>query len=179
MNYWIADHASGSSLWTRLFNGTKFMPEAIIDIAKQQGLFGMPDGKGTSGKELQKIRSEAWLDLRGLNKLAPSAIVGGAQQDNRGWVIGQDICYEGMSNKPGGCYRMISLTSDTISHVVCAWVHKDIAYFDPNYGEFWFEKKDKFIGWFDKYWNTDTYNKNFDGYAIRDFAHRVGTLRPK
>jgi hypothetical protein len=173
VNYWLADHASGSSLWTRLYDGGKFQPEAILDIGRQQGLFGQPDGLGTSGKILQKLRSEAWLERRGLRMITQQPYTGGDRGDLRGWRIGYDIANKGMANKPGGCYRMISFTSGTISHVVCAWVQRDVAFFDPNYGEFWFESREKFVPWFQTFWDTDTYD-NFDGFEIRDLAEKVG-----
>lgn len=182
VNYWIADHASGSSLWTRLYDRGVFNPETIVDIAKQQGQFGRTDNKGTDTKLLQKLRSEAFLERRGLGRRRDVRggdtllHTGGAKEDpfdvSRGWRIGNGIAYQGMANAPGGCYRMISFTSSTVSHVTCAWVQRDIAFFDPNYGEFWFENKKSFVQWFSLFWITDTYD-NFDGYEIRDYSHRI------
>ena len=45
----------------------------------------------------------------------------------------------------------------------------DIAFFDPNYGEFYFEDKSRFAPWFAQFW-ADSYANCFSGYDIRDFA---------
>ena len=185
VNYWIADHAADSSLWARLFSSAGvFQPANIVEIAQQQGLFGKADEHGTNTKVLQKLRSENFLKSKGLLRrndiVSGQAILttggerNGTNDPTRGWRIGQEIAYKGMKNAYLGCYRMISLTSDTISHVTCAWVGQDVAFFDPNYGEFYFEDKDDFVQWMSVFWMTDTYN-NFDGIEIRDYAQNAMT----
>jgi len=69
---------------------------------------------------------------------------------------------------------MISYKGTRGGHVVAAWVGPDVAYFDSNFGEYWFERRDDFVRWFPRYWQLSRYGRTFGGCQVRDFALKAG-----
>jgi len=63
---------------------------------------------------------------------------------------------------PGGCYVLIGLTRLRSGHAVAAYISNDVAFFDPNFGEFYFPGNaavdanwgynKSFVDWFLSYW---------------------------
>ena len=41
---------------------------------------------------------------------------------------------------------------------MAAWVGADVAFFDPNFGEFWFENRQDFINWFPAFFSKSCYS---------------------
>jgi hypothetical protein len=58
---------------------------------------------------------------------------------------------------------------------MAAWVAQDVCFFDPNYGEFWFETKAAFILWFSKeFWPKSFYQMMLsDDYRVFHYAKQV------
>jgi hypothetical protein len=60
---------------------------------------------------------------------------------------------------------------------MAAWVAEDVAFFDPNYGEFWFERPATFVNWFTTFWHKSLYGNPklglSDGYWLIDYAKSV------
>ena len=178
VNYWIAEHAGGGSLWNTLFDQGRLNSGKLIEIANQQNAFGS-NLNGENASAMQKLRSAVFLSGKGVVR-RPDIVsrraepISGAKLDafdaSLGLRLGRAIGYDGMANATEGGYRMISFTSGgAASHVTCAWVQRDIAFFDPNYGEIYFESKAQFAPWFAQFW-ADSYVNSFTGYDIRDFA---------
>jgi YopT peptidase len=56
-----------------------------------------------------------------------------------------------------GTYKMIGMSGAHFAHACAAWSERDVAFFDPNFGEFWFETTDAFVNWFPHYWHAAGY----------------------
>ncbi|WP_299584851.1 YopT-type cysteine protease domain-containing protein [uncultured Microbulbifer sp.] len=56
-----------------------------------------------------------------------------------------------------------------------AWVTQNIAFFDPNVGEFWFESRASFFNWFSQsFWYQSMYAAGLSGsYAVRSYVPRA------
>lgn len=78
-----------------------------------------------------------------------------------------------------GEYKKIALYGSMLGHSVSAYINKNtVIYFDPNFGEFEFNKINNFIEWFvDKYWSKSLYkdilNKNFSV----DHFEKINTVK--
>ena len=61
-------------------------------------------------------------------------------------------------NTGTGSYRMIGIYGPGGAHAMAAWVGADVAFFDPNFGEFWFENRRDFIAWFPTFFSKACYS---------------------
>ncbi len=166
---WIAAHAAGGSLWNTLLGTVHGVPTIRLDRMREiLALARMNDAVG----EEQDRKIADWLRTQGvllrgaIHTAEPSFEIGGkvvkgvpmvdpmlgtrilkALPRCRGW--GRD----------GGAYVMIGVwVPGADGHVMAAWLggsgstgelpFSDVAFFDPNYGEFWFEKAASFAGFF-------------------------------
>ncbi len=186
-NKWIAEHAAGGSLWNWLCSSSgQVQPSKIsnlmmnfIDSASMSAPGGIDRQKLISEKYLFQygvirrtdIVSGERLYLEGMGNLAPNPAYGA--------TVAKAVVGQGLKNS-GGCYRMISFKGTGGGHVVAAWVAEDVAFFDSNFGEFWFEKPANFAKWFPMFWQKAGYGQMFGGCQIRDFAMKKGhvTARP-
>ena len=77
-----------------------------------------------------------------------------------------------------GSYRTIGIWGPGGAHAMAAWVGQDVAFFDPNFGEFWFEKSGDFINWFPHFWRRSMYELPKLGlsnrYEIMDYSLKAG-----
>jgi hypothetical protein len=57
-----------------------------------------------------------------------------------------------------------------------AFVGTDVAFFDPNFGEYWFPNRTDFARWFGEFfWPKSFYDCLLSGsFALRDYARAVG-----
>lgn len=80
-----------------------------------------------------------------------------------------------------GSYRTIGIWGSGGGHAMAAWVAQDVAFFDPNFGEFWFERRQDFIRWFPTFFSKSLYSMPKVGlctkYEIMDFAMSVKPRR--
>jgi YopT peptidase len=132
----------------------------------QQRFNEVVDGKmqkvGYSTRSLTEGNRSAGVSKCGLGKNMAKDIVSGSMVKNIG--LGD------------GTYRMLGVYGGDGSHCMCAYVGADVAYFDPNFGEFWFPKRDDFQKWFGEYfWPKSFYDWMLSkSYSIRDYARAVG-----
>ena len=57
-----------------------------------------------------------------------------------------------------GHYAMIGIYGPGGAHAMAAWIANDVAFFDPNFGEFYFSDKDAFISWFPTFFRRSGYS---------------------
>ena len=50
---------------------------------------------------------------------------------------------------------------------MAAWVAQDVAFFDPNFGEFWFERSADFVAWLPTFWQKSFYSNPAVGLSNR------------
>ena len=48
-----------------------------------------------------------------------------------------------------------------------------IAFFDPNFGEFYFPKKSDSVDWFHRFWHYSGYVKQFSGFYLLCYAKAI------
>lgn len=60
---------------------------------------------------------------------------------------------------------------------MAAWVAKDITFFDPNFGEFWFPDAAAFVAWFSgSFWYRSFYAAGLSGSYEIDIFGRLASL---
>jgi hypothetical protein len=70
----------------------------------------------------------------------------------------------------GGAYVLISIMGNG-GHAMAAYVGStDVAFFDPNFGEFWFPDQASFRAWFAEFWKTSGYSREFDSFYLLTYA---------
>lgn len=192
--YWIRYHAWDDSLVNHLGavainNGHSFIPLntrllAIIKQSQQQWRGRMDDAftwLGNPVNDIAKVKTSLNVPVRinigrGANAVAVHSLPGSRDTNTRGQVVN----WAGFSNdleKVSGAYALIGLRGPRGGHAVAAWIGargEDACFFDPNFGEYWFEDKQDFFK-FLRLFAQNLYNarKGMDHYQIQPLARRV------
>lgn len=198
VNRWIAAHAAEGSLWNELYTTVNNQNCIKIDAMRSvmaefvEGMGGTH--KGSMGA-YQKLNTEVWLMRRGV--IPRMSIAGGHRIYEEGYkknVLGTMVADPNLGTKvmdalPAarafglgeGSYAMISVKAAKGGHVMCAYLggggsnkkypYSDVAFFDPNLGEFWFDNGENFAKFFN-YLCSILY-KDFAGFQIRSFGKRA------
>jgi hypothetical protein len=161
---WVAFHAtqgSGNSftrdrsLWDYLFTNGGLNLGAAINVVIEHHL-SSGDQITHFDSFLKKFNVIRRGDYKspGTNMESGGAYRGTAQQ--LGFTIGKRIIEKGEG------YRLISLRKSAGGggHMVAAWVAQDVMFMDPNFGEFWFDSREKFMRWFPQFWVLSGYAYN-------------------
>lgn len=202
---WIDEHAHDGHLSNWLMSGGAINPSRVRQLmqwfiigsemkprfmvradAKTRSSAGVKqdEGLGIQGGEVNQDKATRnFLLSRGIIQRS-----GGLQN---GWGVGskaggekikirlaQDICD---SRGGTGSYRIIGIYGrDGGGHCMAAWCGlQDVAFFDPNFGEFWFDDKAKFQKWFrDQFYPKSLYSRMMsDRYQLFDYALRFAPGR--
>lgn len=182
-NRWIVDHANGSSLWNWLCNANgQVQPSKVANVMINFiDTLSMP---GPGGVDKQSWNTERYLLSHGIrrrlnitsgNRLMSQDL----SRRGRGSVsAGQDLANALVAlRNTDGCYRHIAIYGPRGGHAMCAWVGADVAFFDPNFGEYWFEKKSNFVRWFNRFWQSTGYSQSYGGFELRDYAVGMGFVK--
>lgn len=183
--HWIKYHSEGGSLWNWLY------PNGALS---EQHLFHVMTLQQAGVLEDQDRITEAWLGTHNIQPVSQN-VFGGAYPNGRGGNTirgisnprrdtGQSglfspsaVAREIIADRTGGagCYKKISFEGVMAAHTMAAWVAQDIAFFDPNFGEFWFESRNSFFNWFtSSFWYSSMYAAGLSGsYEIRSYSKRV------
>lgn len=169
---WVDEHAHEGHLATWLANGGKTIDPSKIRLLMQLFAIGtdmsasrmvedarQPAGPGGKvqyrpihrGGTDQTKATRNFLLSRGLIRRGDGWTKGwGAGDDGAGAKIKLELARQLVDSKGGtGSYRMIGVWGKGGAHAMAAYVGlHDIAFFDPNFGEFWFESKQQFVPWF-------------------------------
>lgn len=182
--HWIKYHADGGSMWNWLMsNGQISMAKLQYDIMQLQSVGILGD---------QDAVTEAWLRRQGIVPVVSSMVLSPARQlgnfrmpvqggtnnlatGGRTRVLScNDLARDLISDLTGGagCYKKLYLGGKFGAHVMALWVAQDVMFFDPNFGEFWFESRNRFFSWFtQKFWYSSLYSVGLSGtYEIRRYA---------
>ena len=144
-------------------------------------------GRAITAQDKELQYGDVNQDKSTRNYLASRGIIrrGGGLQN--GWGVGnkaggakikvkmaEDLCDSRGGN---GSYRIIGIYGgDGGGHcMACFTGLQDIAFFDPNFGEFWFEDKKKFKAWFrEAFFVKSTYSRLMNNrYELFDYALKV------
>lgn len=193
-SYWIRYHARDDSLVNHLGavainNGHSFIPLntrllAIIKQSQQQWRGRMDDALiwlANPANDIVKVKTSYAVPVRmnigrGANAVQVNSLPGTRNTKTRGHVVN----WAGMSDdleKVSGAYALIALEGPRGGHAVAAWIGargEDACFFDPNFGEYWFENKQDFFK-FLRLFAQNLYNARMglDRYKIQPLARRV------
>ena len=172
---WIGDHANDVSLWDELLSYTTRGGEATYDIninvineiTTQQHLGGL------FNQDQLTYTSEY---LRGRNVVAREYHASSHWGHPLGsaYAVGNSLVQivNARRNNVGGIYAMFTVMRDDAGgHVMGAFIGSrgnDVAFFDPNYGDFWFERRLAFDRFFPDF--IHNYYNAYNTYDVRTFV---------
>lgn len=175
--YWIATHAQEDDFWGWLFSN-KGWADALnaTEILDLHGEYG--SGRGGLSKDnwtLKILQNFGLVEKRGMANGASLTAAGNAGSSYQTLsILAQAIAPN--YRRGSDCYKQLSIHSSSGGgHAVAAWVAEDVLFFDPNYGEYWFETPRQFRTWFYQFWCISGYvNKYQAGYKINCYGKPAG-----
>jgi hypothetical protein len=176
---WIVDHAYGGSLVNRLTTPGGALDASAIRMVMQNFIGAWNN---------QDIETAKFLESRGMRQRCNSRMqdftrttrVGGQKVETTTtkyfstttYASGGGNCAIELAKAlrtVSGSYVQIDFGGDGVGHATCAWIggpsygsSGDAAFFDPNCGEYWFERKADFCDWFQYF-----YEKSYAGFPCR------------
>jgi YopT-type cysteine protease-like protein len=185
---WIDDHAHDSHLSAWLSNGGKAIDPSKIRMLMQLFMIGdSMEGQQMVDSRVRYLaateKDETNQDVATRNFLFSRGIVRRGSSWTRRWGAGNSdggakikvqLAQDLVDSRGGtGSYRIIGIYGKDGGHCMAAYVGlKDLAFFDPNFGEFWFEDKTKFTKWFTEvFFPRSTYSSSLNkSYKLYDYA---------
>jgi hypothetical protein len=187
---WIVEHANGGSLWNVLFApGTNWVKQAVIANTMISFIEGVSDSgpmrnktvknpKKLGGGNYQDLVMDKYMTLHGLARrnICQNLITGFTSGFTGLQTAEQIVCRMTPKwlNAKSGCYLHMYIGGTDSAHSVAAWVGEDIAFFDPNFGEFYFSKHADFKKFFLYMWDRSGYISSFNDFRLDAFAKKVG-----
>ena len=185
---WIAQHANDDSLWNWLFSkGTTNVKQSAIanlminftESVQRTGKLANPTtkDKNTGGEFYQDFVTDKYLGLYGIQrrKSTQASYLGTMKNPipvgNWGTALASRF-QESWLNAKGGSYILISILGNG-GHAMAAYVGEDVAFFDPNFGEFWFPSINEFYSWFQQFWWKSGYCNSFDKFYLLPYAKGI------
>jgi len=185
---WIAEHANDRSLWNWLcVPGTTWVKQGAIANL----MINFVEGVTTSGKlanptvanpmnvgggDYQDLVMDKYLALYGvIRRKITRDIITGYQVRTAGMNVAHSIINR-MDPKwlnSRGSYLHIYIGGAGGAHSCAAWVGPDIAFFDPNFGEFYFERRADFRNFFLYMWDRSGYKNSFGSFALDPFGKKI------
>lgn len=179
--FWASLHAQDADFWGWLYKKandsswgkiSKTMADKVVGF--HGALYNKKFTDGLASASSQGITTHQYAEnaMLSLSRLRKTSSVNKQGVGASGNDICANIIYK-RGSKTGGVYILLSLwkTSALHSGHECAVYvgAPDIAYFDPNYGEFWFPDTESFSTWFAVYW-LDSYSKDYGAFSLRRFG---------
>ena len=183
-NMWIAKHAAGGSLWSELY--TTVTGRQCFNIHKVKNL--MVEQRAARGILSQLLNNEKYLACQGVipreNPVTKAYAFAGTlgRTSHNAKAVAKTIVE---STRAGcGSYLNVALYNESSGgHAVAVFVGspafgsgtRDIAYFDANFGEFWFQDSSDFHRWFIAYWKKiyEMGDYKYKSFYINEFAHKA------
>lgn len=191
---WIVEHANGGSLWNWIFQRgttrieTGAIGNLMINFAESVATSGPLANPTTRGKATGNLMYQDFVTdhYMRLYKLKRRTII----QDGIAGSAGATLAY-GYGTKTGiqlarrcspkymvtartdGAYVLISILGKGGGHAMAAFVGSDIAFFDPNFGEFYLPDGKKFEGFFKDFWRSSGYQSQFDSFYLLSYAKAI------
>lgn len=185
---WIAEHARGGSLWDVLFApGTTYVKQAVIantminfiEGVESSGKLRNPtvqNPQNLTGGNYQDLVMDKYFALKGLiRRNICRDIITGYQTRTAGLNVAQSIVNRMTPqylNTKSGCYIHLYIGGNG-AHSCAAWVGQDVAFFDPNFGEFYFSKHSDFEKFFLYMWSRSGYISSFNSFQLDAFAKKI------
>ncbi|MES3033801.1 MAG: YopT-type cysteine protease domain-containing protein [Gemmatimonadota bacterium] len=180
---WIVMHAHGGSLFNWLCDASgKVRADAIVNLAVNQ-----VDSETRTHRHQtdQDWASEKYLHANGIiRRTGVLPVAGQFMRDFIGGSRASGNIFQQLANGlvnssklVTGHYVMIGIQGPGGGHCMAAYVGHDIAFFDPNFGEYWFPDRRHFVGWF-----RDAVNLPYkigdinQSFSLRTYAPRMGFM---
>jgi hypothetical protein len=199
VNAWIAAHANEGSIWNEIYTNVHGIPS--IQLSKMSQLLldftASINDTSISMGPYQKLNSEIYLMKHGviprMDMGSGHRLYGEGYKVNTG--TGKIDADPGLSHKiisglkmcksygrGVGSYAMVSFKSAKGGHVVALYLggtggakgqlpFSDVAFFDPNFGEFWFDNAANFANFF--VFLLGRFYSSYGGWQIRNFGVKV------
>jgi len=189
---WIAEHANDGSLWNWLCTpGTSNVQQGkianlminfneSITTNRGSGAFNSTVSRSGSqgGMAWQDVVTEKYLAQYGvIRRGMAQAKMNSSRSMNSGTGVGlgsslarklDPALWNGQ-----GFYILISIMGNG-GHALAAYVGRDdVAFFDPNFGDFYFDSRAKFKSFMRKFWEASGYVNDFNSYYLLDFGKKV------
>ena len=189
---WIEQHANDGSLWNWLFApGTTYIQQSMIanlminfteSVVNSDSRVANPTArKAFKGGDYQEFVTDKYLLMYGIRRrrIAQSWITGSIENCIK-WGYGSKTGVElagrlqpkWMVTK-SGTYAIINILGKGGGHAMAAWVGEDVAFFDPNFGEFYFSNAQDFQKFFNEFWRLSGYGRSFDRFCFFLYAKGV------
>ena len=185
---WIAEHANDRSLWNWLFapGSTNVKQAAIANLminftesVQRTGKLANPTtmNKNTGGDFYQDFVTDKYLGLYDVvrRKATQAGYMGTIASQLPVGKLGHNLAsrfQESWLCSKGGSYILISIMGNG-GHAMAAYVGQDVAFFDPNFGEYWFPSINEFYPWFLKFWKSSGYDRSFNTFYLLPYAKKV------
>ena len=172
---WMVEHAHDRSLWNWLYTGKKLNSDALYNVMinfvddEVQGM----DWLWCADKYLNSHGLHQRTKITDGTSMVRSSKTKTANR-NRGGQMGRrlmEAMMRGHKNTSGN-YVLLFMRGNG-AHAMCAWIGADVAFFDPNVGEFWFDSRQKFYRWLPMM----TQLMNYDGVFWEAEARPYSTKR--
>lgn len=192
---WLEMHARGGHIasWIQRSDGS-LDPNRIRQLMQWFGIGvtlhpdRMRGGSGGGNDWDQPVATQNWLELHGIKRKTKVVADFFQQAGGAGWqyshgggerrrggsqrrVLAQQLGEE--ITRSFGTYKMVMFDGPKFAHTCAAWSERDVAFFDPNFGEFWFEDRRAFVRWFPTFWHTAGYGAPViglsEGYDVREY----------
>lgn len=137
--------------------------------------------KNTGNFDYQDFVIDKYLGLYGLKRrnIVQDGVIGSIKNQlsvgggiNAGRRLGRRLNEKQLVSKGSGSYVMINIMGNG-GHAMAAYVGSDVAFFDPNFGEFWFPSQKKFYEFFLNFWRTSGYESEFSSYFLQPYAKGI------
>ncbi len=188
---WITEHANDGSLWNWIYEAksTRIKPGAIANLminftesVVKAGPLSNPTTRGRATGDLiyQDFVTDRYMRLYGLRrrKIVQDTVVYSASTAH-GYGYGPKTGISLASRLSprwlvtrSGAYVLISILGKG-GHAMAAYVGSDIAFFDPNFGEFYLGDYKKFADFFKTFWRLSGYDQQFQKYYLLSYAKAV------
>ena len=193
-SYWILHHANGGSLWSWLCPSNMTVPHAHritklmnhqAEGQKRNGAAGQDEFENNFLRKQGLSPARTWKESRRspgmqlmINKDAVMGESGFASPNG----LARAIAEVNQGTGVAGCYKRIGVGSNIGAHAMAAFVTKDdVTFFDPNFGEFHFEKPKDFLKWFnDVFWQVSLYRRILSGtWGVAEYHVRLSSEQMK
>lgn len=180
---WVIEHARGGSLVEWLSGGSTSRHDINIPrLAVLAQTFGLgrddqdttTDAYYRSAGMLPRRKSRSIMTYRG--KVASSAPIHDMEHG-----LGRHDAAPALARyvkKTFGAYIHLSIAGGMAAHALALWVERDVAFFDPNFGEFWFEDRDDFCRWLPEFYRRSLYNRTMgSSIDLKQYAMSTETAK--
>jgi YopT peptidase len=189
---WIAEHANERSLWNWLCTpGTTNVRQGMIANLMVNFIEGVSSSPSSAtfnptirltsaertANDFQAAATKRFLSVHGvIPRGAARARMKNIHSYSNGHAMGARLSRDLDPDLWNGqnFYLLIGIMGSQGGHAMAAFVGRnDVCFFDPNFGEFWFESRAKYKEFMKDFWRTSGYRNDYTGYQLWDYGKRI------